>query len=253
MINQDSDLKIILVTQSEEMYQAWVEEFSNNIKNYANLAIIGSTSILEIPYPVDALVSPANSFGFMDGGLDAQYTRHFGKHLQENLQTVIKEQYDGQLLVGQAITIPTSEEKYSFFRFAHEKIRRGARYSKKSDAALFMICAPTMIIPQDIANTINVYLATRAVIRAWKTGSIWGDYAKLRWNPPIYRLNQYVNSIAIPAMGTGLGHMKPEICAKQMRQALEDELWMPEKLKFPEHLRDAQAKFNSMVDLDQYR
>ena len=28
--------------------------------------------------PADALVSPANSFGFMDGGIDLAYSRRFG-------------------------------------------------------------------------------------------------------------------------------------------------------------------------------
>ena len=34
---------------------------------------------------VDAIVSPANSFGFMDGGIDMLYSQHFGWQVQDRL------------------------------------------------------------------------------------------------------------------------------------------------------------------------
>ena len=37
----------------------------------------------------DAIVSPANSFGFMDGGLDYQLSEKYGWDLQEKLQSII--------------------------------------------------------------------------------------------------------------------------------------------------------------------
>jgi O-acetyl-ADP-ribose deacetylase (regulator of RNase III) len=30
-------------------------------------------------------MSPANSFGFMDGGVDMLFSRHFGRHAQDRL------------------------------------------------------------------------------------------------------------------------------------------------------------------------
>jgi O-acetyl-ADP-ribose deacetylase (regulator of RNase III) len=45
-------------------------------------------SILDLT--CDAVVSPANSFGFMDGGIDALYARHFGPDLQPRLQHLIR-------------------------------------------------------------------------------------------------------------------------------------------------------------------
>jgi hypothetical protein len=44
-----------------------------------------------IDIKADAIVSPANSFGFMDGGIDAVYTYQFGAGLQERLQTSFSE------------------------------------------------------------------------------------------------------------------------------------------------------------------
>ena len=48
----------------------------------------------------NAIVSPANSYGFMDGGLDLRISQFFGWHVQEKLQEIIKEKHHGELLVG---------------------------------------------------------------------------------------------------------------------------------------------------------
>ncbi len=92
--------------------------------------------------PVDAVVSPANSFGFMDGGLDALYTRFFGPQLQERLQGMIREQADGELLVGQALPVETG----------HARIP-------------WCISAPTMRVPRRLESAEPAYLATRAAVR----------------------------------------------------------------------------------------
>jgi O-acetyl-ADP-ribose deacetylase (regulator of RNase III) len=36
--------------------------------------------------PADAIVSPANSFGFIDGGIDMAYSQRFGWGFQDRLQ-----------------------------------------------------------------------------------------------------------------------------------------------------------------------
>ena len=92
--------------------------------------------------PVDAVVSPANSFGFMDGGLDALYTRFFGPQLQERLQRMIRAQADGELLVGQALPVETG----------HARIP-------------WCISAPTMRVPRRLESAESAYLATRAAVR----------------------------------------------------------------------------------------
>ena len=55
----------------------------------------------------DAVVSPANSFGFMDGGMDAVYRRYFGAEIQERVQQVIRERPHGELVVGSADVVET--------------------------------------------------------------------------------------------------------------------------------------------------
>lgn len=93
----------------------------------------------------DAVVSPANSFGFMDGGIDLVYTKYFGQEMQENLRKCII-QYGGEILVGNALVmgIPNSKN------------------------IKYLISAPTMRVPEDVSNTINAYLAFKAALKVAK-------------------------------------------------------------------------------------
>jgi O-acetyl-ADP-ribose deacetylase (regulator of RNase III) len=88
----------------------------------------------------DAIVSPANSFGFMDGGIDLAYSQRFGWGVQRDLQSFIK-QLSGELLVGQTIVISTNDRSIPS-----------------------LISAPTMRVPMQLFDGTNVYLATRAAI-----------------------------------------------------------------------------------------
>ncbi len=89
----------------------------------------------------NAIVSPANSFGFMDGGIDAAYCRFFGPVIQERVQAAINTRPEGYLPVGASLIIETG----------HARIP-------------FLIVAPTMLSPEAI-DKINCYRAMRAILR----------------------------------------------------------------------------------------
>ena len=132
----------------------------------------------------DAIVSPANSFGYMDGGIDLVYLRRFGWELQTRLQTHLREDHDGELPVGQAIIIETF------------------------DAAIpYLVSAPTMRIPMDVSNTVNAYLAFRAAIRAIKLHN--------------RDMPQTIRTVLCPGLCTAIGRMPPDLSARQMAAAFE--------------------------------
>lgn len=89
---------------------------------------------------VDAIVSPGNSFGFMDGGLDLLISKKKGWGIQTELKKKINSSDLGELLIGQAISI-------------------------ESDNGI-VICAPTMRVPSSdgIPNSLNAYLAMKAIL-----------------------------------------------------------------------------------------
>ncbi len=91
----------------------------------------------------DALVSPANSFGIMDGGLDLAIRAEVGGDIQRRVQSVILERHHGELPVGIAEVVETQNAKWPF-----------------------LIVAPTMRVPEPVSNTLNAYLAFRAALLA---------------------------------------------------------------------------------------
>ncbi len=63
----------------------------------------------------DAVVGPANSFGFMDGGIDLAYRRYFGIDLQVRVQAKIRSELFelGQVLWHWICKIVTSSEPFN--------------------------------------------------------------------------------------------------------------------------------------------
>lgn len=140
-----------------------------------------------IDIKADAIVSPANSFGFMNGGIDALYTYQFGPGLQQRLQALLVERFGAELPIGMAVIVPTG-----------------------SPDIPWCISAPTMRIPRGVADTLNAYLAFRAALRAVLAHNASGL-------PPI-------RSILCPGLGTAVGQMPVERCARQMRAAWDQVL-----------------------------
>jgi len=187
---------IQLVDRNQEMCDAWAKEFMgcDDVVIFCGDFFTPET---------DCIVSPTNSFGFMDGGLDGVITKRLGTQVQKNVQDRIKEGHIGEMLVGQAIIVPTENKKTPY-----------------------CISAPTMRVSMNIENTVNVYLAAKAIFSLL----LDSDSMKLIG----------VHKVTISGLGTGVGNVPPEICAMQMRQAY-DEIWLG-KGTFPHSLNDAITK-----------
>jgi O-acetyl-ADP-ribose deacetylase (regulator of RNase III) len=97
-------MEIILAAIDDDLAGAWERHCGSlaGVRLYR-----GSILNLEC----DAIVSPANSFGFMDGGIEALYVRHFGLHVQDRLRTVIRTRHHGELLVGAAEIVETGDSR----------------------------------------------------------------------------------------------------------------------------------------------
>lgn len=168
-------LQIKLVYLDENLGHAWKEDFAD-CKNV--IVIKGDITQVEC----DAIVSPANSFGFMDGGLDLLISETFGWHLQENLQKEIWKLEEKELLIGKSITIATGNDKVPY-----------------------LISAPTMRVPMsfNIATSVNAYLAMKAILIACKN-------------------NNNIKTVAIPGLATGCGRMPFHIASNQMFLAYDE-------------------------------
>jgi O-acetyl-ADP-ribose deacetylase (regulator of RNase III) len=179
-------MQLILTALQTPLAEAW-QRFCGDL----NFVKVHHGSIFDVS--CDAVVSPANSFGFMNGGIDLVYSQHFGWHVQDRVQTAIRERHHGELLVGQAEVVATDNA-----------------------AIPYLIAAPTMRMPQTIRETVNSYLAARAVLLLWKHGRFPdGPHA----GEP---LADHIQAIAMPGLGTGVGSVDDAACARQVRAALDD-------------------------------
>lgn len=166
-----------LCDRSPAMVQAWKRYFSDD----SGVKVVNQ-NILTLP--VDALAVPANAFGFTDGGVDLAISKEvFDWRLQDTLRGLIERDHSGELLVGQALVMPTNSARLRY-----------------------VVVAPTMRVPADVSNTVNAYLAMRALLLAVEahnraTKSAPGDQ---------------IRSLAVPGLCTGTGQMPPERAAFQM-------------------------------------
>ncbi len=192
-------MRFQLIDRNKEQCDQWLHYF----KNCADVTVHqGEFFSLK----TDCVVSPANSFGFMDGGLDYIITQKLGKGVQEKLQGVINGSYFGELLVGQAVLIKTDNEEIPY-----------------------CISAPTMRVPSILTDTVNVYLASKAI------------FSLLITEPKI-------NTVTISGLGTGVGKVPFDVCAKQMKKAYDD-VWLGKYIP-PISWRDAQIQHQRLYGND---
>lgn len=201
-------LKITLTGYEDDLIDAW-QQYCGDLPNVT----IYRGSILDLS--VDAIVSPANSFGFMDGGIDRIYTRYFGRGVQDRLQQLIRSRHNGELLVGAAEIVATENEQIPY-----------------------IIAAPTMRVPTILTDTVNPYLAARAALLLVKNGS-----RVISQNLPISLVepvSDLVSSIAFPGLGTGVGRVDPNICARQVRTAIDEVIL--DNYRYPNTWAEAQRR-----------
>lgn len=163
-------MQILLIDHKPAMIRAWRVAFEDR----------DDVEVIEGDYfarPASAMVSPANSFGIMDGGLDAAIRDALGFTVQQRVQRQLVERHHGELPVGSAELVETGDARWPI-----------------------LVVAPTMRVPESVAQTLNAYLAFRAALLACK------------------RTN--VATLVCCGLGTGIGGMEPQRSAVQMRMAL---------------------------------
>ena len=167
---------IYLIDHATHLVDAWKQAF-------AKMPEVKPLAGDYFQRPADAMVSPANSFGIMDGGLDLAIRCQLGHGVQAKLQTVIVDKYHGELPVGSAEIVPTGDERWKY-----------------------LIAAPTMRIPESVAFTINAYIAFRAILVACENFNRAAG-------------QRLISSLICSGLGTGVGGMTAAKCAGQMQMA----------------------------------
>ncbi len=174
--------EITFVSNNEEVVNTLQEVLGDSAANFTYKYMIKDIRKKEDLGEYDVYISPANSFGELQGGIDMQYFLHFGRRkLQEQVYAEIKNRYQGEVLIGEFCKIDILDGK------------------------ILLLC-PTMTLPTNISQTRNVYYFTRAMIKGLT----------------ILKKSGYcVNRVFCPIPGVGVGGMESSIAAKQMKMAFD--------------------------------
>jgi O-acetyl-ADP-ribose deacetylase (regulator of RNase III) len=170
-------VRISLCDTNEEMVDAWIDTFRD-----VDAVEIVQGDLLDLK--CQALVSPCNSFGDMSGGLDKRIDDFFEGAAQRSVVAAIREQWLGELPVGAALLVPLHR-----------------------DSIRFLVVAPTMRVPGNVAGTINAYLSMRATL-----------VAILQHNGR----GAVIERLGMPGLCTGVGGMNCGLAARQMRAAYDN-------------------------------
>lgn len=98
---------LYLIDHDAELVDAWREAF----QAYPEVHPICGDYFQR---DADLMVSPANSFGFMDGGLDYAIREKLGVHVEEMLQAEISNQYHGELPIGHCLVVKTGHSQWPY-------------------------------------------------------------------------------------------------------------------------------------------
>lgn len=133
-------------------------------------------------------VSPANSLGFMDGGIDFALSRKIFPNIENKVKNNIRTIGIKNLLGRYYLPI-------------------GSSMILECDDFRSLIVAPTMLLPQDISKTHNVYYATMAIL----------------YNIIINKKEKLDNvNIIFTSFGCGYGKMNEDESIRQIIDGIND-------------------------------
>ena len=165
--------QVILVDVNAKMVAAWREVF---VDDPEVLIVHGSMT----DQATSAWVTPTNSRGNMDGGLDGVIKRYLGPAIQTKVQSEIARRYQGSMPLGSATCVATGAPRPSW-----------------------LVSTPTMVgRSDDVSDTLNVALACAAAFQMVQMHNAASPGS--------------IGSVALPGLGANTGTVPVEICADLM-------------------------------------
>ena len=181
LCNKDLEKKrIVFVLREKHVYEA----YANYFVSIPRVQVLHN-DIIAVEGPVNAFVSPANTTGNMDGGIDRVYADFFGWSYGRP--------YHDPSVLQQAIDKAKGEPNI------HLPV--GEAILARDERGHALIAAPTMVVPSKIKIiSRTVFLAYRAAF-------------------DVFRRHSDIHVIRVPSFGTGYGQVPGKIAAAQTWQA----------------------------------
>jgi O-acetyl-ADP-ribose deacetylase (regulator of RNase III) len=178
--------KLVLSAVQPDLYEAFKKHFAQ----------FPEVEVVFKPFEqvdFDCVVSAANSFGLMDGGVDQAITDYFGLQMMKRVQQEIISQYYGEQPVGTSMIV-----------------RGTAAIEERTNK--YVAHTPTMRIPMDVHQTRNVYMAMKAMLIAVEQR----NQRLISCPEP---MENVIKTVVCPGLGTNTGRVPAEDAAKQMALA----------------------------------
>lgn len=169
------------------LHDEWVRTMKEHFRN-TPLIIVDNCDIRTSPTENTCFVSPANSLGFMDGGIDLILSRTVLPGIEQKVKKRIQE-------LG---IISSMGRPY---------LPIGSVISVQHDLHTYLIVTPTMFLPHDVRGTQNAY---------------WSFFAALKmWRKLCAQKNKKFN-LVVTSHCCGVGRMSGREAADQMKRAYDD-------------------------------
>lgn len=201
-----------MILQLTDRNQGMIDAWNYYFKDIPDIEIVKGDAL---SYQSDVIMCPGNSFGFMDGGFDLNVISKLGEQVERDVQRTIETAFDGEMLVGQCAMLYTGHKRHPF-----------------------LVYAPTLRVPVMIENTVNVYMAFRAVLRMLTrqvyidnyhlSADISSEVHSILWNRSnssaigSFVIKDICNRMIVTGLGTGVGGMTYMQSAKQMYAAFQE-------------------------------
>lgn len=178
--------KFYLLDRNPAMVEAWKKLSFKEVPGKVGVEIVESDFIKfmeDTKGAMDFIVSPANSFGVMTGGLDGAITKYFGLQMQTRVFWYMDKKYGGYLPVGGIMAVPC--------------------YPGNDPTQLLVV--PTMREPEPIVDPRVIYDCARSVFQFMNKYNYDTGY-----------------NILVPAFGAATGEVPYDLVARMMWLAYED-------------------------------
>jgi len=197
--------KLILSAINEDLFESFKKHFAQ----------FPQVEVVFKPFEqteFDCVVSAANSFGLMDGGVDQCITDYFGVQMMKRVQSRVISDYYGEQPVGTSMIVRGNENFE--WQDVNPNLPLEKRFLKKNK---YVAHTPTMRIPMDINKTNYVYAAMKAMLIAVEKHNIEVDGFK---EHNIQNHDTRIDVVVCPGLGTNAGRVPAEEAAKMMSLAL---------------------------------
>ncbi|TDL25138.1 macro domain-like protein [Rickenella mellea] len=225
------DFLLIVPQRENELYNTWKTALNSKLPS----ALANRFSFLRCKLNdllpdtrFDAIVSPANSYGRLDGGFDAGIAFLLSPaeptHLTQHIQTHIFQTHRGFVAPGTTVLVPLPSDL--------------AEAQSRGTGCTHILLCPTMHWPNDVRwNKDVVYNTT------------WGILTEIDRHNRTCQPSERISRVLMPALGTGTGRIPPRRFTEQFALAVRN---FDESLRKPEkwsamRAEDAQRVWRELV------